>query len=204
MRSACSPSESSHIDLWYNVSQERLRFGEIKVTAAEEMGGGTEEMKIYEKVFQYGDLASTQVYIAQKYSNQVHLEVNDGTGYTTVFQSPGVRATPTRITVPDDYYNTAVENSIKLWDEYNRLYDPDIVEFYPESTFQWTVWEPSQVGYGHLFENRSAAVRNARKRLKQKLGPFIDATGIAQETLSTGSQPYLWGPASVKLVVWRE
>ncbi|MFB6213111.1 MAG: hypothetical protein ABEJ07_00900 [Candidatus Nanohaloarchaea archaeon] len=192
-------SRSSHIDVWYNVSGDNLKFGQIKVTASEKMGGGVEEPKVYEKSFNHGELSGSEVYIAQKYSNTVHLEVDNGTGYTRIFQSPGVRASPTRITVPDDYYSRRSLNRVRLSDS-----GPDIIKFYPESTFQWTVWAPSQVGYGPLFENRTAAVEDARERLKDALGPFVDATGISQDTLSTGDQPYLWGPASIKLVIWRE
>lgn len=192
-------NQSSHIDYWYNVSEDDLRFGEIEVTTSEQMGGGIEEPKIYEKNFGYDDLTRTEVYVAQKYSNTVHLEVDDGTGYEEVFQSPGVRASPTRITAADKFYNTDNLNKVKLYDS-----GPSVIEFYPESTFQWTVWAPSQVGYGQLYANRSDAIDDAEERLKNKLGPFVDATGIDTGTVSTGNQPYLWGPASIRLVVWRE
>lgn len=190
--------ESSHIDVWYNLSGESLRFGEIRVTTSEQMGGGIEEPKVYSKEFNYTDLSKTEVYIAQKYSNTVHLEVDDGSGYREVFQSPGVRASPTRVTAAKEYYDVENTNRVKLYDS-----GPDIIKFYPESTFQWTVWAPSQVGYGDLYPNQTAALNDARERLKDRLGPFVDATGIETGTFSTGNQPYLWGPASVKLVVWR-
>jgi len=194
-----STDSSSHVDVWYNVSDDDLRFGEIKVTASEAMGGGIEEPKVYRKEFDYKDLQDTEVYIAQKYSNTVHLEVDDGNGYQEVFQSPEVRATPTMLKASPEYYDVDEENRIKMYDS-----GPDLIEFYPESTFQWTVWAPSQVGYGQLYPTRSEAVNDAENRLEDKLGPFVDATGIETEQVSTGDQPYIWGPASVKLVVWRE
>jgi len=76
--------------------------------------------------------------------------------------------------------------------------------YLPELTFQWTIWVPSQVGYGELFENRSNALDDAKERLENRMGRFVDATGIDTGSLSTGNQPYLWGPASVKLVIWSE
>ncbi|WP_414836911.1 hypothetical protein [Candidatus Nanohalococcus occultus] len=191
--------DSSYIDVYYNVSDEQLRFGQIQVTAAEEMGGGIEEPKVYSKEFEYTDLASTEVYIAQRYSNTVHLEVDNGSGYTNIFTSPEVRASPTRLTVDPSYFNLEGENRIRMYDS-----GPDIVKFYPESTFKWTVWVPSQVGYGELYSNQSAAVQDAQNRLEDTLGPFVDATGISTSQVSTGDQPYIWGPASLKLVVWDE
>lgn len=209
--------ESSHIDLWYNVSEESLRFGEIKVTAAEEMGGIAENPKEDVREFQQEDLASTQVYIVERYSNEVELDVSDGTGYETVFRSPGVRATPTRINIPTELYDVDGENYVRLYDYYKSKVgeygspddipengDEDLVKFWPESTFQWTVWVPSQVGYGTLFENQTAAVTDAEQRLRDTMGDYVDATSIDTGTVSTGNQPYLWGPASVRLVIWRE
>lgn len=217
-------SNSSHIDLWYNLSQESLRFGEIRVSATEKFGGVKENPKEFQKKFKYTDLASSQVYIVERYSNEVELSVDDGTGFESVFRSPGVRATPTRVTVPPSYYDTSRTNEIRLYDYYKQKVseegspdtvpedmdgdgepeDEDLVKFLPYSTFRWTVWADSQVGYGKVFENREKALKDARKRLESTLGRFVNATGIDTGTLSTGSQPYLWGPASVKLVVWRK
>lgn len=188
---------SSHIDLWYRRTGDSLEFGRIDVQEAEKMGGGTENPKLYDKEFEYNELQSTEVYVAQKYSNEVDLGVDDGTGYETVFSSPGFRATPTRISAPPRLYSTENENTVRLEDI------EDGVKFYPESRFLWTVSVPSQVGYGELYDSRSEAVDNARQRLQDTLGSFVDATNIQSDTVSTGNQPYLWGPARVRVEVWR-
>lgn len=67
------------------------------------------------------------------------------------------------------------------------------------------------VGYGGLFPNQTAAREDAEERLKQKL----DLDGDGDPVVSPGSsgynfsstfadnQPYIWGPAKVRLVIWR-
>jgi hypothetical protein len=189
--------DSSHIDLWYRRTGDSLEFGRIDVKEAEKMGGGIENPKLYDKEFEYSELQSTEVYVAQKYSNEVDLGVDDGTGYETVFSSPGFRATPTRISAPPRLYSTENENTVRLEDI------EDGVKFYPESRFLWTVSVPSQVGYGELYDSRSEAVEDARQRLQDTLGSFVDATNIQSDAISTGDQPYLWGPARVRVEVWR-
>lgn len=193
-------STSSYIDLWYRRSEDELRFGEVKVTASEKVGGIVEEPKEYMKEFDYNDLESTHLYIAQLFSTNPEINVDNGLNTRNVFSSESPRSAPTSIYIGEDYYSLDRSNRVIMEDVDSS---PDRA-YLPESTFQWTVWAPSQVGYGELFENRSDALEDARQRLEDQMGQFIDATGIETGTLSTGNQPYLWGPASVKLVIWRE
>ncbi|MFB6144093.1 MAG: hypothetical protein ABEJ98_02160 [Candidatus Nanohaloarchaea archaeon] len=212
----------SHIDLWYNLSSSRLRYGKIKVSALQKFGGTMSNPKTLQKEFEHPDIFSSEVYLVERYSNEVEVSVNDGSGYKSVFRSPGVRATPTRVSIPPEYYDTDSVNTIRLYDYYKQKVseagseddigedtdgdgapdDEDAVKFLPYSTFRWSAWVDSQVGYGKVFSNRSAALKDARQRLNQTLGDFVDATQLDTGTVSTGSQPYLWGPAQVKLVVW--
>lgn len=190
----------SYIDLWYRRDKGSLRFGQIRVTSSQNIGGSASEPKYFDKKFRYKDLDSTHLYIAQLFSTNPSISVDDGTNTRTVFSSSAPRSAPTGVYIGPDYYDLNNTNTIGMKD-----YDGSPERSYlPESTFQWTVWVPSQVGYGQLFENQSAALDDAKQRLKDVLGPFVDATGINTGTISTGNQPYLWGPASVKLVIWRE
>jgi len=193
-------SNKSYIDLWYNRSKDSLRFGEVKVTASENVGGAVEQPKEYLKEFDYNDLDSTRLYIAQLFSTNPEINIDNGVNTRNVFNSESPRSAPTSIYIGKDHYRLDSTNRIMMED---TDYDPER-SYLPESTFQWTVWAPSQVGYGKLFENQSAALEDARQRLKDEMGEFIDATGIETGSLSTGDQPYLWGPTSVKLVIWRE
>ena len=193
-------SDSSYIDLWYRRSEDQLRFGEVKVTASEKVGGEVGEPKEYYKDFEYDSLESTHLYIAQLFSTNPEISLDNGLNYETIFSSESARSAPTSIYIGDENYRLDSTNRIIMEDV---DFDPER-SYLPESTFQWTVWAPSQVGYGKLFENQSAALEDAEERLEEEMGQFIDATGIDTGSLSTGDQPYLWGPASVKLVIWRE
>lgn len=195
-----SSEDASHIDLWYRRPEGELRFGEIRVTASEQVGGEVEEPKEYVKDFDYPDLESTELYMAQLFSTNPEVTVDRGGIEEEVFKSNSFRSAPTSIHIGSEYYDIDNSNILTMNDVEA---DPER-SYLPESTFQWTVWAPSQVGYGGLFENRTAALEDARERLEEELGPFVSATGIDTGTVSTGDQPYLWGPASVKLVVWRE
>lgn len=195
-----SSSDSSYIDVWYSQSSDQLRFGEIRVTASEEVGGGVEEPKNYYKEFDYTDLESGSLYIAQLFSTYPEISVDDGLSEETVFSSSSPRSAPTDIYIGGESFNVENQNRITMEDV-----DGDPPRSYlPESTFEWTVWTSSQVGYGQMFENQSAAVKDAESRLENVLGPFVNATGISTDSVSTGSQPYLWGPATVELVIWDE
>lgn len=193
-------SEESYIDLWYRRDEDSLRFGEVKVTASENVGGTVEQPKEYLKEFDYNDLESTNLYIAQLFSTNPEINVDNGLDYRNVFSSESARSAPTSIYIGKDYYRLDSTNRIIMED---TDYDPER-SYLPESTFQWTLWAPSQVGYGSLFENQSAALEDAKQRLEEEMGEFINAENIETGSLSTGDQPYLWGPASVKLVIWRE
>lgn len=191
---------SSYIDLWYRRSEDQLKFGEVKVTASENVGGNVEQPKEYLKEFDHKDLDSTHLYIAQLFSTNPEINLDNGLNYRNVFSSQSPRSAPTSIYISKDYYRLDSTNKIIMEDV-----DADPKRAYlPESTFQWTVWAPSQVGYGKLYENQSAALEDAKQRLEDEMGQFIDAKGIETGSLSTGDQPYLWGPASVRLVIWRE
>jgi len=193
-------SDSSYIDLWYRRSEDQLRFGEIKVSASENIGGEVRQPKQYQKEFEYDSLESTNLYIAQLFSTNPEINVDDGINYRNVFSSESPRSAPTSIYIGRDYYSLDRSNRIIMED---TDFNPER-SYLPESTFEWTVWAPSQVGYGRLFDNESAALEDAKQRLETEMGEFIEATGIETGSLSTGDQPYLWGPASVKLVIWRE
>lgn len=195
-----SSEDSSYIDLWIRRPEDELRFGEIRVTASEKVGGSVAEPKNYYKEFEYGDLQSANLYIAQLFSTYPEISVDNGISEQTIFSSSSPRSAPTNIYIPGDRFRTGNQNRIEMDD-----IDGDPPRSYlPESTFEWSVWTSSQVGYGDLYPNRSAAVRDAENRLEDVLGPFVNATGIDTGTVSTGDQPYLWGPASVELVIWNE
>ncbi|MFB6193190.1 MAG: hypothetical protein ABEK00_02975 [Candidatus Nanohaloarchaea archaeon] len=191
-------SDSTRIEIWYENRAGSLEFGEIELSRSRFFGEEGNPVEL-EKEFNYSELESTRIYATQLTGSSINVSTRpSGDSWETVFSSPALRAVPSSLYVDASNYDTDVTNYIRMTDQ-----NPDNV-FLRQSGFQYTMSVPSQVGYSGLFENRSAAIKDARERLEDTLGQFVDATGLSTDSLSTGNQPYLWGPASIKLVVWRE
>ncbi|MFB6175501.1 MAG: GEVED domain-containing protein [Candidatus Nanohalobium sp.] len=81
----------------------------------------------------------------------------------------------------------------------------------PDNRFYYTLQAPSSVGYGGFFPNETAAKKDAKNRLEDKLTlygnkPIVDLNSSSFDYSQNilGNQPHLWGPANVKLVIWSE
>ena len=80
----------------------------------------------------------------------------------------------------------------------------------PDNKVFYKVRVNGSVGYGTLFENKSFAEKDAEERLFEKLdvdndgSPEVsaDSENIDLSSSFTKEQPYVWGPAILKLVVW--
>jgi hypothetical protein len=81
----------------------------------------------------------------------------------------------------------------------------------PDNRVLYTVRVNGSVGYGQLFENKSFAEKDAEERLKQKLDVnedgspdvSINSSGVDLSSSFTEEQPFIWGPAVFKMVVWQ-
>jgi len=124
-------SDSSYIDLWYRRSEDQLRFGEIKVSASENIGGEVRQPKQYQKEFEYDSLESTNLYIAQLFSTNPEINVDDGINYRNVFSSESPRSAPTSIYIGRDYYSLDRSNRIIMED---TDFNPER-SYLPESNF---------------------------------------------------------------------
>lgn len=195
---------SSYIEVWYE-EEGGLEFGTIEVTETDYFGqtGDPIEYSVnFEDRFGVDSslmsLKSVRLYPTQLTGYRIEAEVWDvGEAEQEVFVSPASRAIPASIFVDPSYYDLSNQNNARLNDLNNNI-------FQEKSGFEYTLQVPSQVGYGELFENQSAADKDAKERLENVLGPFIKATNIDTDSVDTGNQPYLWGPASVRLVIWNE
>ncbi len=59
------------------------------------------------------------------------------------------------------------------------------------------------VPYGNPFNTQANSTADAIQRLKDQLGPFINASDISTDTTSLANVPSLWGPTIVELRAWR-
>lgn len=192
------PESSTRVLLDYERPDGELEFGEIEVSIEEEVGGATGNPKEFSR--QFDDINLTRAFINLAQMDNLDLTAEAGAdGLEEVFSSPRDFATPSRIEIDTDLLEEGEENEFRLEDECTEQ-----CYFLPESGLQLWASVPNQVGYGELFETEDEALDDAEERLEERMGEFAEATNIELEELSTGGQPYIWGPASVKLVIWDE
>lgn len=193
-----NPENSSSLYLDYDSPNSGLVYNKLELVTSEEVGGSPENPKQFSDEFRDKvELSGVFINLAQLDSKNVTLSAGDD--MDEVFMSPREFATPTKIGVNRSLIEKGEVNDFKVSEECNVK-----CSVLPETSIERHVLVPSQVGYGGLFENKSAAVKDANQRLQEQLGEYANATEVDSDTLSTGNQPYLWGPASVKLVVWDE
>lgn len=193
-----NPDSSSSLLVDYDSTDSGLVYNRLELVTSEEVGGSPTNPKSFGEDFRENvSLSSVYINLAQLDSKNVTLTAQSGR--EKVFSSPREFATPTKIGVDAADIEKGQINYFEVSEECQ-----DSCQILPETSVEKHVLVPSQVGYGGLYGNRSAAVEDARKRLQTRLGRYAKATEVDDDVLSTGSQPYLWGPASVRLVVWDE
>ncbi len=202
--------EGSRVKIDYDKGSSDLEFGVIDVTWTEELRELNEPLQLRENPAYFNETFGEDFEIINTFLNVAQLnsiDIEHTAGIhddRTVFESPRNYSTPSRIETGEDLVQGG--ETTEYWFE-DKCYDGmerDFCSILPESGLEVEIGIPSQVGYGRMFENRSAAVEDAEERLQEQLGEFADATEIEGDTVSTGGQPYLWGPATVRLVIWNE
>ena len=193
-----SPEESTHVYIEYDTEDIGLEFGIIDVVHTEEVGGLRENPKQFSKSFDEGfEIRNTYVNLAQMDSINTSFDAGyDGT--ENVYTAPRQYATPSRIATGSELVEDGRTTDYILRDQCEDC------EFLPETGLESHVGVPSQVGYGGLYSSHEEAVDDAEQRLRDTMGEYAEATSIETNDISTGDQPYLWGPASVQLVIWSE
>lgn len=196
------PDNSSRLTYSYTRGRSGLIFGKIDLSRTEELGGVRSNPKSFNHTFnQSSSLLSSFVHLATLDNENTTIQVKDeNSGFRTAFESPRPFANPTDIFVDPSYYNTTMNatNTVNISDDCQVSCD-----ILPETAFERRILIQSQVGYGDTFQNRSAAVTDARERLNKTLGEFVDATDIVSSALSVSNLPWLFGPVTVELEVWK-
>lgn len=191
-------NKSTHIDVWYRPPEDQIRFGTIKVRR-EKFFDQTANRITTSPDFKYSDITQVHAYPVQLSGSRIDVRAwPEGSASQNVFSSERSREIPSSVFIDPARFDTDRENYVEMEDE-----NLDNV-FYRKSSLSYIGRVPNQVGYGQLFDSREKAVEDAKERLENTIGPHVQQESISQETLSTGDQPYLWGPASVELVIWDE
>ena len=187
---------SSYIDVEYELPPEKkFKYGFIDVGINDYFGGVIENPKSFAIDFEDADLWETFLHPAQIFSLRVNVDVSDG-GITRVFSSPEDRAVPSSIFIDSLNFDIFQENLIEMEDTGSGN------DFLPESSFEYYVLVPSQVGYGEVNETQEGAETDAVTRLNDILGKYVSATDIQTDSFSVTNVPYMWGPAKIKVKVW--
>ncbi len=132
-------------------------------------------------------------------------KIFDLTNYGTTFPALG---DPFTVNIPPRHI-TVGNNAVKV----NTALEPgETSGGNPNNRVFYTIEFGNSVPYGDLYPNSTAARKNATWRLRQKLDfdddgePIVDieSDDFRNQTEVLGKEPYLWGPANVKLVIWSE
>lgn len=203
--------EGSRVKVEYETETDGIEFGLIDITWTNEIGGNIEDpISIRQNPAEFEELFDEEFEIINTFLNPAQInsidvehraEIDDE---EVVYESPRNYTTPTRIETGEHLVEGGRTTSYYFEDAcYDGLHR-EYCWLLPESSLEVELGIPSQVEYGQLFETESEAFDDAEQRLDEQLGQFAEATEIENDALSTGSQPYIWGPASVRLVVWDE
>jgi hypothetical protein len=196
------PDNSSALQYSYEVNSSGLVFGKIDLSRSEETNKGQSNPYAFNHTFnQSATVLESFVHLAQLDNENVTVRTrSEGDEFSTAFTASRDFATPTDIFIDPDKFNTSnVNNTINITDDCTNLCD-----ILNETSFERRLLVDSQVGYGDTFQNKSNATDNAKERLNNTLGPFIDATQIVSETLSINRLPWLFGPVTVEIEVWQK
>ncbi len=190
------PYGSTYVFLNYTLDKSRLYYGKIDVNVNEFLGGNRENPKSYDVIFDNYPLLKTLLHVAQLFSYTITVDVDNGNTVQQVFESLFPRGIPSSIYIDPIYFNVNNVNTITMTDSCSGC------DYLPESSFEYTLLIPSHVGYGDVFPTKEQATEDAIQRLIRVLGKYINATEIKNETVSIGNIPYLYGPVTLKVVVW--
>ncbi|MCK5333796.1 MAG: hypothetical protein KAJ24_04745, partial [Candidatus Aenigmarchaeota archaeon] len=193
---------SSYVYVEYDWSSEnRFQYGYIEVSTIKPLGGPIENPKTYYEDFGASEITSAYLQIAQLDSETVTVTVEpQGSEKNTVFVSPRLRAMPSKLYIDPSYFNTSTNNTINISDLCLTLNCPVL----PQSSIEYNLFIPSQVGYGNVFNNSEDAQNDAISRLIAALGEHASADQIEVDTpMSTSSIPWMYGPAIITFEVWK-
>ncbi|NOR84837.1 hypothetical protein GQ473_01860, partial [archaeon] len=196
---------SSYVHIEYDWSLEnKFQYGYIEVTEIKHFDGIDENPKNFVEDFDNHEITSAYLHVAQIDSENVSITVEPyDTVKQKVFESPRLRALPSTIYIDPSYFNTSKENNtINISDVCVSLN----CSVLPQSSLEYNIFVPSQVGYGAMFDTEAEANQDAQDRLNDTLYEYADILDLgiySKKPISTGNIPWMYGPALITLQVWK-
>lgn len=188
--------DHSYIEVTYT-DNARVGYGKYEAAVAEEIGETSDGSLTYSRKFtQYESFSKINLYMAIFNPDQPVVEARTGTQpYQTVYSSGEIA--PSLVTINPELFNFDQTNYVKMSDSADT-------RFLEYSLFEYSAFVAPRVGYGPVFDNRTAAQEDAVQRLRNKSGDFFNFEEINPSSVTIGGEKRLWGPSTVTLVRWKE
>lgn len=191
-----NPNASSRVTITYS-SGRNVEYGLIEVSQTKLFGGNISGSKDINYTYpsEADSIYRTFVHISQIESNKTRISAGVNGSLSEVYSSKFSFATPTTLFIPESYFSLKSNNSVRIDDITNN-------SILPNTTLEYRFYVPSVVGYGNTFPNSTSAVIDAQNRLKEVMGDVVDATEIANSSISSGGIPWMYGPLIIHFQVW--
>ena len=193
------PEHSSRVFINYTLNDQNL-YGYIDFSRTYNIGGDIDNPK-YSTLFQNtsAEVKESFIHIAQTYSYDVSVKFrNDSSSpYETIYQSQGARDVPSSIFMEGYRWNTKGNNYFLFEDSCSGC------DFLPWTMIDVHYLIPSFVPYGSVFDTKEEAEEDAVNRLKALIGNDLDLVDIANDTITSGNIPWMYGPTLVEVKSWK-
>ncbi|MBI4176523.1 MAG: hypothetical protein HY518_04910 [Candidatus Aenigmarchaeota archaeon] len=192
------PSNSSKIFVEYFRPPQNVKFGYIDINQVQHFSGLKANPKDVTLFFNGTPIDRSFLHVVQLDNKNTSVKVQpQGYGQAQIFQTPLNFSLPSSVYIDPVYYNISVNNTVTANDTCTST-----CEITSLSTVEYGSLIKSIVGFGGVYPNATAAVEDAKERLKQVLGSFITATEIEVLNSSVKGVPSLWGPAKLEIRMW--
>lgn len=198
-----NPGGSSRLVTNYSLPLTKKKYGYIDITYIEPFTGNRSNPKLFTTSFQNYDADNIFLHLAQLDSINAIVRTNYSGTTNTVFTTPMISSTPTKIFIDKTKVQINGNNTINVSDSCNSGGSCDILG---NSSVEYQILVPSQVGYGETFSTSALAQADANSRLAAILAPYASILGVdlyTQNPVSSAAIPYLYGPVTVSLELSR-
>lgn len=217
----CYITENSSVTVYHDTERYGLEYGKIDITRVEDFNS-PEEYCVEKDVWSCKDADinltfnfSTDIILSRIIGTQTWGGMDNGYNFIWIWNEDGTEEenmaldtdTPpgTFSYVPVQYFETDKINYVRVGDKDSGRYlntDTSPLTGNVRSLIEYSFLSPSQVSYGDVFENQTAAMEDAIDRLEEVMGEDVTTIDISVESFSVSGVPYMWGPVEVRLRMW--
>lgn len=214
-------TENSNVTMYHDIERYGLEYGRIDITRVEDFNN-PELLCVEKDVWSCKDADlnltfnfSTDIILSRVIGTQEWGGMDNGYNFIWIWnededeeENIGLDTdTPpgTFSYLPVQYFETDKINYVRVGDKDSGRYlntDVSPLTGNVRSLIEYSFLAPSQVSYGDVFENQTAAMEDAIDRLKVVMGEDVTTIDISVESFSVSGVPYMWGPAEVRLRMW--